>query len=172
MCRGTVKHYSYGHVWVSVANITPIRSYWIIICFNDTTWYFNRTSFLPILTLLFDSFRWKSRQFNKEIMHTLVYMKHSQQHITLYQADIFFGSDDRMLCSLESLMMILLYSSLDSLITPYANGLNMLLWSYTTNTCDINFGTNCVSEWPPIYNVRQSFDIGEWTTWGRCRIQL
>ena len=97
-------------------------------------------------------------------------MQHWQPHIPLYWSDILFSWGDIILCSVESLMMILLSVSLAYLSLTSYGGIIIPLLSSQTETCNNSFVTSCVSAWPPIDNFRQSFDIGDSTTWGCCII--
>ena len=59
-------------------------------------------------------------------------MQHSQPHITLYWPVIFFSWGGKMLRKVESLMMVLLSTYIDTLSTTSDGGLTMLLCSYLT----------------------------------------
>ena len=65
--------------------------------------------------------------------------------------------------------MILLSEYCAHLIPPSYDGLTMTLFSYCTEEINNNYGTICLSDFPLISTLRQSFSIGDWTTWG-CRI--
>ena len=54
-------------------------------------------------------------------------MQHSNTHITFYHADILLSLGGIMLPSVEFPMIILFYSYLTSLKSPYYGGLTMLL---------------------------------------------
>ena len=131
-------------------------------------WPFHRN--LCIFPWVFDFFRWWYYHDSKYICIILADMKQSQPQITLYHADIFLGWCGKILRSIESLMMILLSASLASLIPLPSDGITIILWSYCTYTYDKTVGTKCVSELPLIETLRQSFAIGDCTTWGCCRI--
>ena len=45
----------------------------------------------------------------------------------------------------------------------YHNTLNVSQYGILSDTCNNNFGTNCFSFLPPIYNLRKSFDVGDCT---------
>ena len=47
----------------------------------------------------------------------------------------------RILCKVESLMMILFYKSIDSFSPPSSGRLNIILYIYLVETCNNNFGT-------------------------------
>ena len=70
---------------------------------------------------------YRYRHDNKDERILLVDMKHSQPHMTLYRAYIFLSWCGRIDRSLESLMMILLSTYLDSLSPPYYGGLTIIL---------------------------------------------
>ena len=98
-------------------------------------------------------------------------MQHSQPHITLYHGNTSLIWVGIILCSLESIMIILFHFYLASIHTHSSGGQTMLLWTSHTNTCNKLFGTICFSEWPSIETLRRSFTIGECTTWVWCIIQ-
>ena len=74
--------------------------------------------------------------------------------------------------NVESLMIILSSSFLDSLSPPFSVSLTRLLWSYLTDTCNNNFGASCASLRPSIFTFRQSLKIVDCTNCGWCIIQL
>ena len=62
-----------------------------------------------------------------------------------------------MLRQVESLMMILLFASIDSLKPPYSGELIVLLCSSMTNTCNNNLRSNCGSTRPEMDNLKNHF---------------
>ena len=84
-------------------------------------------------------------------------IQHSQPHTTLHQEVLFFIWGVKVPHKVELPMLISLPTSLASLITPYSIGINIIICSSLNDTCNKNFGTNCVSDLPEIDNFRQSF---------------
>ena len=66
----------------------------------------------------------------------------------------------------ESLIIILPSSSLASLRTSSFGKLTRLLCSYLTDTWINNLGTSWGSVWSSNITMRQSLEMGGWTTWG------
>ena len=70
-------------------------------------------------------------------------MQHSQPHMHLSQEVIFLSWDGKILPNFESFFMMLLSATLASFSTSSSTGINMLLCSYCTKTCNKKFGINC-----------------------------
>ena len=85
---------------------------------------------------------WSRHNSNNECI-LLVYIQHSQPHMTLYRADIPFNWGGNNECNVESLIIVLFSVSLASLSTPSNGSLTRLLWSSQTDTCSNNLGTIC-----------------------------
>ena len=131
----------YFHVICCLVDMKTKKNHGIIICFKTWLaisphllfcalwfWYF---SFLDNnLTMIM----------NKKCI-ILEDMKYSQPHINLYCAYIFCSWGVIMLRRVESLTIILFYSSSSSLSTPFSVVINMLLWRSWKDTCNNNFET-------------------------------
>ena len=72
------------------------------------------------------------------------------------------GNSER---NVESLIMILFSSSLESLRPPSFVSLTRLLCSYLMDTWSNNFGTSSGSVWLSNIILRTLLEIGDWTTW-------
>ena len=79
------------------------------------------------------------------------------------------GNSER---NVESLIIILPYSSLASLRPPSFGSLTRLLCSYLTDTWSNNFGTSWGYVWSYNTTLRQLLEIGDWTTWVWCVIHV
>ena len=60
-----------------------------------------------------------------------------------------------MFIKVVSLIMILPYLYLDYFSPPSSIGINMILCISLTDTCNINFGTNCGVFCPPMLILKQ-----------------
>ena len=67
-------------------------------------------------------------------MNTFSDMKHSQPHISLYQASIIFSCGGNMLRKVGSLMVMLSSASLESFSPPYSGGRTIIECSSITDT--------------------------------------
>ena len=89
--------------------------------------HFTRPSILCIIALIFKFFKKLSIHDNNDKRMLLSDMQHSHQHMTLYQEVIFLTWGGRIFRNVESLMIILLYLSLESFSSPSSGGITMLL---------------------------------------------
>ena len=81
--------------------------------------FFTRLSDLSILDFIFEFFfKYLSRQDNNDECILLAEMQHSQPHTTLYRVDICFNWGGNSEHNVESLIIILSYSSLEYLRPP------------------------------------------------------
>ena len=84
----------------------------------------------------------------------------------------FFNWGDNSERNVESLIIILFFAYIPSLIPPSTVSLTRLVWSSITDTCSKTFGTSCGSVGPSMFTFRQSLTIGYCTTCGWYIIQL
>ena len=106
--------------------------------------------FCTLQLLSLSSFKKFSRHDNNYECIILAYMQHSQPHMILYCEVIFLNWGWRIFFNFESLMMILLSSSLDYLIPPSSGLLSIILCSSCTDTFNYNFDINyflCYHPW-------------------------
>ena len=88
-------------------------------------------------------------------MHDFSDMQQSQTTHNLYCADIFLSLGGIILCSIKSLIIILFFSPLASLIPLSYGALTMLLFSFNTDTWNKTFGAFYLPDLPSIYTLRQ-----------------
>ena len=121
--------------------MTPIWHECIFICLIYAILSFTRTSVLGILDLIF-IFVCKYQSRHASNVECIIFedIQNSQPHISLYRADNFFGRGGNSERNVESLIMILLSTFLDSFSPPSFVALKILLWSSLIDTCNKNVG--------------------------------
>ena len=143
------------HIWIWICtHYFHINIRWcfenIITMWHDKFLYVSNCWLYISLDLLFFAlniwsiifFKKCSRHDNNDECIIFADMQHWQVHINLHWEVVFLIWCYRMLCKVESLMMILLSAYLSSLITTYYGVLNILLFSSLTEAFNNNFGDN------------------------------
>ena len=72
-------------------------------------------------------FKYLSRQDSNDVCIVLSEIQHSHPHMTLYRAEISFNCGGNNVCNVETLIMILFYSSLASFRPPSFGSLTRIL---------------------------------------------
>ena len=148
-------HCSLFHIRLFGINMTPMWHHYIFICFINVMWLFTRPSDLSIFDFIFHFFKYLSRQDSNDECIILAEMQHSQPHMTFYCVEFVLNWDGNSERNVESLIIILSYSSLASLRPPSLGSLTGLFWSYLMNTWSNNFGTSWGSIWSSNITLRQ-----------------
>ena len=82
-------HYRLCHIRQFGINMTSMWNHYILICFIYMIFYFTRPSVLSILALIFQFFKYLSRQDSNDECILLTEMQYSQPQMTLYCTGIF-----------------------------------------------------------------------------------
>ena len=125
--------------------------------------HLTRPSVLCIIALLF-----KFKKIHAIIITMNAYffkICNTHTHTWLCIDRLYFIWGGKILRKVESLMIILLYSSLAYFSRPSSRGLTKLLWSSRTETFNKNFGINCFLELPSTETSIFLISLLEWPPW-------
>ena len=149
-------YFSLCHIREFGINMTPMWHHGIFICFIYVMCFFTRPSAVIILDFIFHFLKYLPRQDINDECILLAEMQHLQPHIALYREDIYFNWGDNSELNVESLKIILSYSSLASLRLPSLGSLTRLLCSSLMETWSNKCGTSWGSVRSSNITLRQS----------------